>query len=140
MIVSNEPGYYKTGAYGIRIENLVAVVPRDAGAAERAMLGFETLTLAPIDLALVEPALLEPAETAWLDAYHARVRAELTPLVDAATAAWLAGATRPVGTDQGRTLIAVRPFSRAKRGQPLRRDRRGDCDIRRSRRRNRDWS
>jgi Xaa-Pro aminopeptidase len=98
MIVSNEPGYYKTGAYGIRIENLVIVVPVEEGEAEaeRPMLGFETLTLAPIDRALIAPSLLAPAEIAWLDAYHARVRETLTPLVDEATAAWLAEATQPL--------------------------------------------
>jgi Xaa-Pro aminopeptidase len=96
MIVSNEPGYYKTGAYGIRIENLVLVQPTAAGG-EREMLGFETLTLAPIDRMLIEPALLEDDEIAWLDAYHARVREELTPLVDPDTANWLAAATRPIG-------------------------------------------
>ncbi len=97
MIVSNEPGYYKTGAYGIRIENLVVVVPcTDLPQAEREMLAFETLTLAPIDLALVEPALMTTSEIAWLDAYHARVREIVAPQIDAATAAWLAEATRPV--------------------------------------------
>jgi Xaa-Pro aminopeptidase len=100
MIVSDEPGYYKTGAYGIRIENLVVVTPLGAAAgAEREILGFEVLTLAPIDRALVEPRLLDGPEIAWLDAYHARVRAEITPLVDAATRAWLDGATRPIGED-----------------------------------------
>ena len=96
MIVSDEPGYYKTGAYGIRIENLVAVTPATAAGAEREILGFETLTLAPIDRALVDPALLDASEIAWLDAYHARVRRELTPLVDKKTAQWLAEATRPI--------------------------------------------
>jgi Xaa-Pro aminopeptidase len=98
MIVSNEPGYYKTGEYGIRIESLVAVVEggRPAGG-EQDLLGFETLTLAPIDLALVEPAGLTGAQRAWLDAYHAWVRETITPLVDAETAAWLERATRPVG-------------------------------------------
>ena len=102
MIVSNEPGYYKTGAYGIRIENLVVVtlLPREA-AAERELLGFETLTLAPIDRVLVAPELLDDAEIAWLDAYHARVRAELAPLLDDATAAWLAEVTRPLAGGQG---------------------------------------
>jgi Xaa-Pro aminopeptidase len=95
MIVSNEPGYYKEGAYGIRIENLVLVQPAATGG-EREMLGFETLTLAPIDRALIEPALLDEAEVAWLDAYHARVCKELTPLVDADTAVWLAAATQPM--------------------------------------------
>jgi Xaa-Pro aminopeptidase len=96
MIVSNEPGYYKTAAYGIRIENLVVVRKLANGGGEREMLGFETLTLAPIDRACVEPSLLDAREIAWLDAYHARVRDELTPLVDRATAAWLAAATRPL--------------------------------------------
>jgi Xaa-Pro aminopeptidase len=96
MIVSNEPGYYKTGAYGIRIENLVAVTPAELPGAEREMLGFETLTLAPIDSNAIEPALLTADEIAWLDAYHARVRETITPLVDRATAAWLAEATRPL--------------------------------------------
>jgi len=95
MIVSDEPGYYKTGAYGIRIENLVAVVPVDGKAPNgKAMLGFETLTLAPFDRALIEPALLSRAERAWIDAYHDRVRAALTPLVDRETASWLDSATR----------------------------------------------
>jgi|SRR5579883_1902161 len=98
MIVSDEPGYYKTGAYGIRIENLVVVTRIDGEeSAERALLGFETLTLAPIDLALVEPSLLDAGEIAWLDAYHARVRRELTPLLDRPTAQWLDQATRPIG-------------------------------------------
>jgi Xaa-Pro aminopeptidase len=99
MIVSNEPGYYKAGAFGIRIENLVAV--QKAGApegAERELLCFETLTLAPIDLRLVEPSLLTAEEKAWLDAYHARVRGTLSPLVDAKTRAWLEQATRAVAT------------------------------------------
>jgi Xaa-Pro aminopeptidase len=94
MIVSNEPGYYKTGAYGIRIENLVLVQPSEDGA-EHEMLGFETLTLAPIDRNLVDPALLEDDEIAWLDSYHTRVRETLTPLVDPRTASWLAAATAP---------------------------------------------
>jgi Xaa-Pro aminopeptidase len=96
MIVSNEPGYYKTGEYGIRIENLVVVVPCDIPGAEREMLRFETLTLAPIDRALIEASLLSPAEIAWLDAYHARVRETLAPLVDRETAEFLAAATAPL--------------------------------------------
>jgi Xaa-Pro aminopeptidase len=97
MIVSNEPGYYKTGAYGIRIENLVVVQPSEE-AGERETLGFETLTLAPIDRNLIETSLLEDEEIAWLDAYHARVRETLTPLVDPDTARWLADATQPIGS------------------------------------------
>jgi Xaa-Pro aminopeptidase len=97
MIVSNEPGYYKAGEYGIRIESLVVVVPVPAPpGSEVTLYGFETLTLAPIDRVLVDPALLTPAELAWLDAYHARVRAVITPKVDRETAAWLADATRPL--------------------------------------------
>jgi Xaa-Pro aminopeptidase len=96
MILSNEPGCYKTGEYGIRIESLVVVapVPTPPGG-EVSLLGFETLTLAPIDLALVEPALLADAEVAWLDLYHARVRQVIGSRVDDQTRAWLAEATRP---------------------------------------------
>ncbi|MGA7486975.1 MAG: M24B family metallopeptidase, partial [Xanthobacteraceae bacterium] len=98
MILSNEPGYYKSGAYGIRIENLVLVVEAAAVAgAEKALNAFETLTLAPIDRRLVVPDMLTAGETAWLDSYHARVGAVLSPLVDAETRAWLAAATRPFG-------------------------------------------
>src|SRR6202008_3151150 len=94
MIVSNEPGYYKTGAYGIRIENLVAV--REAAApadAEKPLLEFETLTLAPIDRNMIEPSVLTAEERGWLNAYHARVRDTVGPLVDAKTRAWLEQAT-----------------------------------------------
>ena len=94
MICSNEPGYYKTGGHGIRIENLIVVREAAIDGAERPMLEFETVTLAPIDVDLVEPALLTDAEKAWLNAYHARVRETLTPLVDPDTAAWLKTATR----------------------------------------------
>ena len=97
MIVSDEPGYYKTGEYGIRIENLIVVTPLDGKeAGGKPMLGFEPLTLAPFDRALIEPTLLDGAEAAWIDAYHDRVRYELTPLVDKETAAWLEAATRPL--------------------------------------------
>ncbi len=97
MIVSDEPGYYKTGAYGIRIENLVAVTELGkAEGSDKPMLGFETLTLAPIDLALVEREIMSVAEIAWLNAYHARVRAEIAPLVEPEVAAWLAEATRAI--------------------------------------------
>ena len=96
MIVSNEPGYYKTGAYGIRIENLVTVIEDARPGDERPMLAFETLTLAPIDRSLVEKSLLTSEEIAWLDAYHARVRDALTPALDKETANWLAKATAPI--------------------------------------------
>ncbi len=97
MIVSNEPGYYKAGEYGIRIENLVVVrEPPAIAGGDRKMMEFETITLAPIDLGLVEAALLTEEETRWLNAYHARVRETLRPLVDPETAAWLEAATRAV--------------------------------------------
>ena len=98
MIVSNEPGYYKAGAWGIRIENLVAVAAADdIPGAEGDFLAFETLTLAPIDRRLADPAPLDAAERGWLDSYHARVRSALAPLVDAETAAWLEAACAPLG-------------------------------------------
>ncbi|MCB1505584.1 MAG: aminopeptidase P family protein [Hyphomicrobiaceae bacterium] len=97
MILSNEPGYYKEGEYGIRIENLVLVSdPSIPDGGERSMLGFETLTLAPIDRRLVDKSLLTTAERQWLDAYHARVRSELEPHLDASTAVWLAAACKPL--------------------------------------------
>jgi Xaa-Pro aminopeptidase len=98
MILSNEPGYYKTATYGIRIENLVLVVEAAAvPGAEKPLNAFETLTLAPIDQRLIIAGMLTPEETAWLDRYHARVAATLLPLLDAETGAWLAAATRPLG-------------------------------------------
>jgi len=97
MIVSNEPGYYKQGFFGIRIENLVLVTePRIPEGGEREMMGFESLTLAPIDLRLVARDLMNDEEMAWLNAYHATVRETITPLVDAPTASWLAHATRAI--------------------------------------------
>jgi Xaa-Pro aminopeptidase len=90
MILSNEPGYYKTGEYGIRIENLEIVTPAaDIPGGDRPMMGFETLTLAPIDRRLIEPALLTPEEIVWLNGYHARVLAELGGELDAETRRWL---------------------------------------------------
>jgi Xaa-Pro aminopeptidase len=96
MILSDEPGYYRAGEYGIRLENLIVVEKREIAGAEREMLGFETLTLAPFDLALVEPALLSPEEARWLNAYHAHVRKSLSPHLDAPTRKWLAEATRRI--------------------------------------------
>jgi Xaa-Pro aminopeptidase len=97
MVISNEPGYYKTGEYGIRIENLVAVreAPAPAGS-EKKLFEFETLTLAPIDINLIEPSMLSALESAWLNAYHARVRETLLPLLDSTTRVWLESATRPI--------------------------------------------
>ncbi|NBC33767.1 MAG: M24 family metallopeptidase [Alphaproteobacteria bacterium] len=97
MILSNEPGYYKADSYGIRLENLIAVIPCPSlPEAERPMLAFETLTLVPFDRTLIDAAQLSGDEIAWFDAYHGRVRETLTPLVDEATALWLAAATRPL--------------------------------------------
>jgi Xaa-Pro aminopeptidase len=96
MILSNEPGYYRADAYGIRIENLVLVTEAAPVAeAEKPLNAFETLTLAPIDTRLVESAMLTAEEVAWLNAYHARVRETLAPLVDVSTRAWLLAATIP---------------------------------------------
>ena len=97
MILSNEPGYYRAGAYGIRIENLVLVTEATPVAdAEKPLNAFETLTLAPIDGRLVEPSLMTAEEIAWLDAYHVRVRDMLAPLIDETTRAWLRGACAPL--------------------------------------------
>jgi Xaa-Pro aminopeptidase len=97
MIVSNEPGYYKTGEYGIRIENLQVVTPpTDIPGGERPMLGFEPLTLAPIDRKLIDVDLLDAVERAQMDAYHARVLAEIGPQLEGDAAAWLRDACAPV--------------------------------------------
>ena len=96
MILSNEPGYYKTGEYGIRIENLVLVEKREIPGAEGEWLGFETLTLAPIDRALVDRSLLSEAEVAWWNAYHAHVRKVLAPEFEGAALAWLEEACAPL--------------------------------------------
>jgi Xaa-Pro aminopeptidase len=97
MILSNEPGYYKTAAYGIRIENLVLVIaaPEPVGA-EKPLNTFETLTLAPIDRRLVDIQMLTSKERAWLDSYHKRVHEVLGPLVNGPTRKWLEQATRPL--------------------------------------------
>lgn len=98
MICSNEPGYYKEGSYGIRIENLVLVQPAKAvDDGERKMMSFETLTLAPIDRRLVDEKLLSAEELAWLNDYHARVRQEIGPDLDGETRKWLDAATAPIG-------------------------------------------
>ncbi len=94
MILSNEPGYYRPGAYGIRIENLIVVEPREIAGAERRMLGFETLTFAPIDRRLIDKAMLTPDERDWLNRYHAAVLEKIAPLVDEATRSWLARACK----------------------------------------------
>jgi Xaa-Pro aminopeptidase len=96
MIVSNEPGYYKAGGYGIRVENLLAVREATIAGADRPYLEFETLTLAPIDLNCIDTSLLTGTERQWLNDYHRRVRETVGPAVDEATRAWLADATRPI--------------------------------------------
>ncbi len=96
MIVSNEPGYYREGAFGVRIENLIVVERRDIPGGEREMLGFNTLTLAPIERRLIDARLLDADEKTWLDAYHARVFKELSPLIDPPTRKWLKAATRKI--------------------------------------------
>ena len=98
MLMSNEPGFYKAGAWGIRIENLVIVTAAEAiDGGERPMLSFETVTLCPIDRRLIDPSMMAKRERAWLDAYHAEVREKLSPLIDdEADRTWLAAATAPL--------------------------------------------
>ena len=105
MILSNEPGYYKAGAFGIRIENLVIVVPQTIDGAEEDMLGFETITFAPIARDLIEGGMLSPAEADWLDAYHAAVLAKLGAGMPEADRDWLAAACAPV--DRAPTALAA---------------------------------
>jgi Xaa-Pro aminopeptidase len=100
MILSNEPGFYLPGAYGIRLENLLLVQPADFGDQKRKFLRFETLTQVPFDRALIDPDLLTPDAANWLNAYHAKLRLKLEPYLhpanDAETLAWLATATAPI--------------------------------------------
>ena len=97
MILSNEPGYYLPGAHGIRLENLLLVQEAKLPAANKPFLCFETLTLAPFDLRLIDAALLDASERAWLDAYHQRVLREIGPKLDDATRQWLERACAPLG-------------------------------------------
>jgi Xaa-Pro aminopeptidase len=97
MILSNEPGYYKPGHYGIRLENLIIVTAAEQlPDGDIAMHGFETLTLAPFDRRMLHTDLLAPEELAWLDTYHARVISEIGPMVDGETLKWLEAATAPL--------------------------------------------
>lgn len=96
MILSNEPGYYKAGEFGIRIENLVLTVEQDIDGAEGRYLGFEPLTFVPIDRRLIEKSLLTDSEIAWLDAYHAKVREIVAPQLEGDDLAWLEGQTAPL--------------------------------------------
>lgn len=97
MIISNEPGYYKEGAYGIRLENLVVVQEEEIAGGDREMLSFETITLAPFDRSMIELSLLDGEEICWLDGYHRWVRGTLTPLLEPDVAAWLTKATANIG-------------------------------------------
>ncbi|HEY0594940.1 M24 family metallopeptidase C-terminal domain-containing protein, partial [Sphingopyxis sp.] len=96
MILSNEPGYYKTDAWGIRIENLVLVVERDVPGAEKPVLGFETLTFAPIERRLIDVSMLSDAERQWVDTYHAKVREIVGPQLQGADGAWLEAQCAPL--------------------------------------------
>ncbi|BAQ17044.1 aminopeptidase P family protein [Methyloceanibacter caenitepidi] len=97
MILSNEPGYYREGQYGIRLENLVLVTPAEQiEGGERKMLGFETLTLVPFDRRLIDPKQFLPWELAWLNDYHARVREKIEPLIASEDRPWLRHATAPI--------------------------------------------
>jgi Xaa-Pro aminopeptidase len=97
MLISNEPGFYKAGSHGIRIENLVFV--KEDGVREgttRKMLAFDTITLAPIDARLIEPSLLDGKEIKWMNDYHDRVYKTIAPLVEPDVAAWLKTACAPL--------------------------------------------
>lgn len=97
MLLSNEPGYYKAGEYGIRIENLMLVVEHTPAGGDATMLAFQTTSFVPIERRLIEPALLTPDERAWLDAYHAETLRRAAPLLDADTRAWLEEKCAPIG-------------------------------------------
>ena len=96
MILSDEPGYYENGAYGIRLETLLLVQPADLEGSSKPFLRFEVLTLAPFDRQLIDPALLEASEVAWLDAYHARVATTLSGQGGPELDSWLADVCRPI--------------------------------------------
>jgi Xaa-Pro aminopeptidase len=96
MFLSNEPGYYKTGEYGIRVENLVMVTRQEIAGAEKRMLGFETLTFAPIDRSLIVADMLSPQERRWLDDYHAKVLDVIAPQLDGEVLDWLREQCRPI--------------------------------------------
>ncbi|TPG40507.1 aminopeptidase P family protein [Sphingomonas koreensis] len=97
MILSNEPGYYKAGEYGIRIETLVLVVEREVANGDMPMLGFETLTFVPIERSLILPELLTPEELAWLNAYHAKVMEKIGPELSGDDRVWLDAKCAPIG-------------------------------------------
>ena len=97
QILSNEPGYYKEGDYGIRIENMILVVrDRELSKPEKTWYHFETMTLCPIERRLIDPHLLSPGEKAWLNAYHTRVEKTLSPFLESAERSWLHRACKTV--------------------------------------------
>jgi Xaa-Pro aminopeptidase len=96
MILSNEPGYYRDGQFGIRCENLVVVQPLKGSQGETPMMHFEVLTLVPFDNRLLDHSLLAQHEVEWLDAYHARVADVLEPLLEGDDKRWMINATRPI--------------------------------------------
>ena len=96
MIISNEPGYYKEAAYGIRLENLIVVRVENIDNAEREMLSFETITYAPFDRTMIDIELLNQHEIDWINSYHASVRNILTPLLSEEVACWLKQATEKI--------------------------------------------
>ena len=96
MILSNEPGYYKAGEFGIRIENLFLIEEREIEGGEQTMLGFETLTFAPLERKLIDVEMLSPNQRQWVDAYHARVRAVIAPQLEGDDLEWLEAQTAPL--------------------------------------------
>lgn len=97
MILSNEPGYYREGEYGIRLENLILVREAEpVPGGEKTLYEFETLSFTPFDRRLIDASLLTPAEIAWVDAYHARTRALFADRLDDEDRAWLENATAPL--------------------------------------------
>ena len=109
MILSNEPGYYEDGSFGIRIENLMLVVLAETPhqTEGKRFLTFETLTLVPLDKSLVDTALLTSAEVKWVDGYHARVLRELAPLLPATLQSRLADACAPLSAAYAASLLLV---------------------------------
>jgi Xaa-Pro aminopeptidase len=97
MILSNEPGFYLPGGYGIRLENLILAVEAEFPQAAKPFLRFETLTWAPFDRRLIDTALLTKAEVDWINSYHAQVEAIVGPALEGEERAWLAAACASLG-------------------------------------------
>jgi Xaa-Pro aminopeptidase len=96
MVLSNEPGFYLAGGYGIRLENLLLTQPAELPDAAKPFLRFETLTWAPFDRRLLDAEMMTTAERAWIDAYHAHVLAKVRPSLEPETRDWLAAACAPL--------------------------------------------